>query len=90
MNKENFIKKVALKTESTIVDAKKFVNAFIDVVTDAFNEGERVELQRFGTFSKRTHQTHKAYNFKEKKTMDIPTKDVLKFKMSSLFNKKNK
>lgn len=88
MNKENFTKRIADKTGMTYAASKKFVAAFIDVVTEAFNNDERVELQLFGTFSKRTHQAHKAYNFKEQKAVDVPAKDVLRFKMSSLFNKK--
>lgn len=88
MNKENFTKRIADKTGTTYEASKRFVAAFIDVVTEAFNEDERVELQCFGTFSKHTHQAHKAYNFKEGKTIELPSKDVLKFKASSLFNKK--
>lgn len=90
MFKEEFTKKVAKKAEMTIVETKKFVDAFFETMKEAYNNDERVELRGFGTFEKVTHKSRKAYNFQTKGTTITPTKNVLKFKMSSLFNKNKK
>lgn len=86
MQKKEFARKVAEKSGMKIVDVERMIDSFIDVVTEAFNNDERVELRGFGNFIKKTRKARKAHDFSGGKSIDIPAKDVLTFKMSSMFN----
>ncbi len=86
MQKKEFIKKVAEKSGAKIVETEKMIEAFVDIVTEAFNNDERVELRGFGNFIKKSRKARKARNLATGAMIDIPAKDVLTFKVSSLFN----
>ncbi|MBP6454175.1 MAG: HU family DNA-binding protein, partial [Bacteroidales bacterium] len=51
MNKADLISAIAAKAELTKVDAKKALDAFIEVSGGAMKKGERITLVGFGTFS---------------------------------------
>ena len=53
MNKADLIAAIAAKTGDTKKVAEAFVNAFVDVVTEALVEGEKVQLVGFGSFEVR-------------------------------------
>ena len=90
MQKKEFVKKVAEKSGAKIVEVERMVSAFIEVIAEAFNNGERVELRGFGNFIKKSRKARKARNLISGEVMDIPAKDVLTFKVSSLFNQTKK
>ena len=50
MNKTELIAALAEKTGSRKQDAEKALNAFVDVVTEALAEGNRVQIVGFGSF----------------------------------------
>ena len=50
MNKAELIAAVAAKTGDTKKAAEASVNAFVEVVTDALKEGDKVQLVGFGSF----------------------------------------
>lgn len=87
MQKKEFAKKVAEKSGMKIVDAERMITAFVDVVTEAFNNDERIELRGFGNFVKKNKKAHKGRNMRTGSIIDIPAKSVLTFKASPLFNK---
>lgn len=86
MQKKEFVKKVAEKSGAKVAATERMVTAFIDVITEAFNNDERVELRGFGNFIKKSKKARKARNLATGAIIDIPAKDVLTFKVSSLFN----
>lgn len=88
MQKKEIVAKIAEKTDLKLKDINAVLDGFVSVVEDAFNSGERVELRGFGNFIKKTRKARKGCNFKTGKVIDVPAKDVLTFKQSSLFNKK--
>lgn len=90
MQKKEFAKKVAEKVDMKIVEVEKMLDAFFEVMTEAFNNDERVELRGFGNFVKKTRKAHKGHSFTSNETIEIPARDVLTFKMSSLFNQDKK
>lgn len=83
MNKTEFIEAVAEKSELTKADAKKAVNAFFDVVTDAMKKGDRVTLIGFGTFSVTERAARTGINPQNGKKMKIAARKVVKFKPGS-------
>ena len=88
MQKKEIVAKIAEKTNMKLKDINIVLDGFVSVVEDAFNADERIELRGFGNFVKKTRKARKALNFKTGNTIDVPAKDVLTFKQSSLFNKK--
>ncbi len=53
MNKAELIAAIAAKTGDTKKGAEASVNAFVDVVTEALTEGDKVQLVGFGSFEVR-------------------------------------
>ena len=50
MNKQELIAAIAEKAELERDDAKKALNAFIEVVGDELKKGEKIQIIGFGTF----------------------------------------
>ena len=50
MNKNEFLRAIADKTESTIKDATAFYDAFVATVQGAMKAGDKITLVGFGTF----------------------------------------
>ena len=59
MQKKEFVKKVAEKSGEKIAVTERIVTAFIEVVTEAFNNDERVELRGFGNFIKKSRKAQR-------------------------------
>ena len=86
MQKKEFTKKVAEKTGLNVAEASKVLSAFVEVITEAYNNDERVYFNGLGVFTKYHKKAHSAHDFSTGKSFEAPAKDVLKFKMSSSFN----
>lgn len=56
MNKSEFVAKIAEKCEFTKKDAEKAVDAFMDTVTEALKDGDKVQFIGFGTFEVRRRE----------------------------------
>ena len=80
MNKTELVAAVAAKAEMTKVDAAKAVEAAMDVVIDALKKGENVQMIGFGTFSVAKRAARKGVNPANGKAINIPEKNVVKFK----------
>ena len=50
MNKNEFLRAIADKTESTIKDATAFYEAFVESVNEAMKADDKITLVGFGTF----------------------------------------
>ncbi len=50
MNKNEFLRTIADKTESTIKDANAFYEAFVATVNEAMKADDKITLVGFGTF----------------------------------------
>ena len=62
MNKAELIAAVAAKTGDTKKAAEEAVNAFVEVVTNALKEGDKVQLVGFGSFEVRKRAARKGRN----------------------------
>lgn len=80
MNKTELIAAIADKSGLTKADAEKALNIFIDVVTDALSDGDKVQLVGFGTFEigKRAERTGR--NPQTGEEITIPACKAPKFK----------
>ena len=92
MNKAELIAAIAAKTGDTKKGAEASVNAFVDVVTEAFTEGDKVQLVGFGSFEVRKRAARKGRNPQTKEEIKIPASKAPVFKagkaLKDLVNKK--
>ena len=92
MNKAELIAAIAAKTGDTKKTAEATVNAFVEVVTDALKEGDKVQLVGFGSFEVRKRAARKGRNPQTKEEIKIPASKAPVFKagkaLKDLVNKK--
>jgi DNA-binding protein HU-beta len=81
MNKGDFIKLAAEKAGFSQKDATIAYNAFLDVLTDALKEGDKVQLAGFATFELKEVAAKKGVNPATGEEVDIAAckKPVMKF-----------
>lgn len=80
MNKSELVAAMAEKGELTKKDAEKALNAFIETVTEALTEEERVQLVGFGTFEVRHRAERKGRNPQTREEIIIPASKAPVFK----------
>ena len=81
MKKSDLIAKIAEKAELSKKDAEKALNAFIDSVTDALVDGDKVVLVGFGSFETKKRAARKGKNPQTGAIIDIPASTVPSFKV---------
>ena len=80
MNKTELTSKIAESAGLTKVNAKKALDAAIEVITDAMKAGEKVSILGFGTFSVKESPERQGINPATKEAITIPAKKSVKFK----------
>ena len=92
MNKAELIAAIAAKTGDTKKAAEASVNAFVEVVTNALKEGDKVQLVGFGSFEVRRRAARKGRNPQTKEEIKIPASKAPVFKagkaLKDLVNKR--
>lgn len=84
MNKTELITAIADKSGIAKSDTEKALNAFVDIVTDALSDGDKVQLVGFGTFEigKRAERTGR--NPQTGEEITIPACKAPKFKAGKI------
>ncbi len=80
MNKAELIAAIAAKTGDTKKAAEASVNAFVETVTNALKEGDKVQLVGFGSFEVRKRAARKGRNPQTKEEIKIPASKAPVFK----------
>ena len=80
MNKQELIAAIAEKAEMEKDDAKKALNAFIEVVGDELKKGEKIQIIGFGTFEVSERAAREGRNPQTGETMEIKASRNPKFK----------
>ena len=62
MNRSQLVDKIAEKAELTKKEADKFLSAYIETVTEALQEDDKVALVGFGTFEVRERAARQGRN----------------------------
>ena len=83
MNKAEIIKAIAISASLTQVASERAVTGFVDAVKDCLKDGESVVLAGFGTFSVSKRAARTGRNPQTGKSIKIPAKNVVKFKVGS-------
>ncbi|MCQ2204990.1 MAG: HU family DNA-binding protein [Bacteroidales bacterium] len=79
MNKTQLVDAIAAKSGLTKADAKKALDAFIDVTAETL-KNDKIQLVGFGTFSVNARPERTGRNPQTKETIKIPAKKLVKFK----------
>ncbi len=80
MNKGELIDAIAANSGLTKADSRKALDAFIEATENTLKKGERVALVGFGSFSVSKREARKGRNPQTNKEINIPAKNVVKFK----------
>ena len=81
MNKSELVSAVAEKAEITKKDAEKFIQTFVDVVTDELAKGGKVQLVGFGTFDVAERKAREGRNPQTGAPMKIEASKAPRFKV---------
>lgn len=85
MNKAELVELMAAKADTTQKVATALLNAFIDSITQAVADGEKVTLVGFGSFEARERKAREGRNPKTGEAMDIPATVVPAFSAGKQF-----
>jgi DNA-binding protein HU-beta len=80
MNKTDLVAFVAESADLPKKDAQAATEAFLDGITEALADGDKVSLPGFGTFDVRHRQARKGINPSTKETIDIAACKSVGFK----------
>ena len=69
-----------------IAAGQRVVAAFLEVMSEEFEKGNDVRLMGFGNFTVKTRPARKARNPQTGDSIDVPEKQVIKFKVSAGLN----
>ncbi|MBW4458511.1 MAG: HU family DNA-binding protein [Nostoc indistinguendum CM1-VF10] len=88
MNKGEVVDAVAAKAKITKKQADQVISAFLEVVTEAVANGEKITLVGFGSFERRERSEHEGRNPKTNEPMTIPATRVPAFSPGKQFKEK--
>ena len=80
MNNKDFIAELASASGYTQADTQQMVKTIIDKMGKAFDEGDNVQINGFGTFEVRKRLERVVVNPTTQQRMLVPPKLVLNFK----------
>jgi DNA-binding protein HU-beta len=88
MNKGELVDAVAAKANVTKKQADGIISAFLEIVTEAVANGEKITLVGFGSFERRERSEREGRNPKTNEPMTIPATRVPGFSAGKLFKEK--
>ena len=80
MTKTELVNAIAEKSELSKSDAEKALKAFVDTVTEVLQQGDKIAMVGFGTFSVGDRAARVGKNPQTGEAIDIPAAKVPKFK----------
>ncbi len=85
MNKNELIKAVAAKADLSIKDATAALDAFVAVVGESLQEGDKVAIANFGSFEVKEKAERQGFNPLTKQPITIPASRVPVLKFGKAF-----
>ena len=86
MNKTQLVDAIAQEAKITKVDARKSLDALVDVAGKSLKKGEKITLVGFGSFSVVKKPGRTGRNPRTGASIKIASKNVVKFKPGSELN----
>ncbi len=88
MNKAELIDAMASGSGLSKADSRRALDAFVEATESSLKKGERVALVGFGSFAVNKREARKGRNPQTGKEINIPAKNVIKFKAGSDLSRK--
>ncbi|NOZ33995.1 MAG: HU family DNA-binding protein [Chlorobi bacterium] len=88
MNKAELIDAIASGSGLTKADSRRALDAFVEATEGALKKGDRVALVGFGSFGVNRREARKGRNPQTGKEINIPAKNVVKFKAGTDLTRK--
>ena len=85
MQKSDVVSAIAEKLDMKQSKVNAVIDAYIEVIAEAYDNGERVDMRGFGTFMKKHRAAKVGRNIATNTPINLPEKDVLCFKPSKMF-----
>lgn len=86
MNKNEFLRSIAEKTDSTIKDVTAYYEAMVETIRDTMKAGDKITLVGFGTFApKYKEECIRPNPQKPGETITVPATNVPSLKFGSAF-----
>ena len=82
VNRKEMINRLSVAADAYKKDSEVFMNAFLEVVAKALENGESVNLRGFGTFEVNERQTCTTKHPLTGELMEIPSHKIVKFTQS--------
>ncbi len=83
MNKKELIESIASAADINKAEAEKALNGTLLAIAESLKKGDKVTLVGFGTFSVSKRDARQGRNPQTGKTIEIPAKNIVKFKAGS-------
>jgi DNA-binding protein HU-beta len=80
MNKKELIEALSVNCRMTKKSARRFLEGFMDTLSDTLNNGENIQLVGFGTFLVQEKGERMAMNPKTQKPVQLAPRKAIKFK----------
>lgn len=80
MTKKDIVLKITDTTGIKQIDVKKIVQLTFDVVIEALERGEKIELRNFGVFKLKTRRARLGRNPRTGESVPVPSRRVVVFK----------
>ena len=80
MNKTQLIEAIAVEANITKGEAKRAIEAFVNITGDVLSKGDKLTLLGFGSFSVSKKPARTGRNFRTGAPVKIAAKNVVKFK----------
>lgn len=90
VTKKDIVIKVSNETNLTQIDVKKIVQRALDVIVEALERGETVELRNFGVFKVKSRRGRLGRNPRTGQEVSVPEKKVVVFKPGLILKQKVK
>lgn len=87
MNKTDLMNEIAAKAGLTKADAKKALDACLESIEQALANEDKVQLIGFGTFQVVHYEARIGMNPRTKEKMQIPARNMVKFKPAANLGK---
>ena len=82
MNKKDLVKAISSKTDVSQKNVSAVLDGFVQVVTEALQQGQKVFLSGLGKFEVRKRAARTARNPKTGEVVKVPKRNVAVFKAS--------
>jgi len=80
MTKKDIVLKITDTTGIKQIDVKKIVQLTFDVIIQALERGEKIELRNFGVFKLKTRRARLGRNPRTGESVPVPSRRVVVFK----------